>query len=641
MKKMVRYALLFATMVGILPACVRVQEEFPAGNTVQFTAGVPLTRTAFSAPEGDSYPVVWTANDSRVKIALNMTQVRDAAVTPAADGKSATFAASFGDAQAPYDFYLMSPASAYDKAVGSELYFRVPAAQTPTAQSVDEAAQILIAASKGYAEMPARVAFTLGHWTAYGLLTFENLALGEAKISAVELTAEKPLAGSWTMDVTTGTSAAGEGVNTITLTTASASGVWFACAPADLAGTKLTVKVVTDKGNCTKEINLPAGSKLIAGKVARIKIDMAGITPHTPALKIERVWGKFSTADASWNEYYGGTAGQDRNVAMDDEYIYLPETTRAAKLWRMSYDGKNVSAANVEGVTGGTFAIGCVRMIPNKSVQVNGGKDFLMGVSMTQADNAEPVYIYSYDQGTDKAPKRTSASTGWGRRLGDKFTFFGSLQDGGLFLKDYNNVKDGDGDGGAFLVLRTAWSVAPVDGYFNPRRTNLYNDDGVGAYYPYPEDVQHGIYTSTVSSRYVSLAKSPLVENPNKTMTSTDAGGWYKNAHGFNFFTFNGKRYVAYAKNVESNDGRFYILEGAAGDSWEDIIKAHEVIYQASLQRDIAFHDKDYHTELEVPSPRASGNWGLDVTVREVGGVVYLAADMQNVGLSLFRMAFE
>ena len=62
-----------------------------------------------------------------------------------------------------------------------------------------------------------------------------------------------------------------------------------------------------------------------------------------------------------------------------------------------------------------------------------------------------------------------------------------------------------------------------MDGYFNPRRTNLYNDNGMGAYYPYPEDVQHGIYTSTVSSRYVSLAKSPLVENPNKTMTSTDA----------------------------------------------------------------------------------------------------------------------
>ena len=65
----------------------------------------------------------------------------------------------------------------------------------------------------------------------------------------MELKAEQPLAGEWTWDAGTGTATVKEGVKTLTLQSASVSGVWFACAPADLSGTKLTVKVITDKGN--------------------------------------------------------------------------------------------------------------------------------------------------------------------------------------------------------------------------------------------------------------------------------------------------------------------------------------------------------------------------------------------------------
>ena len=638
MRKKIYIVMALATAVAALLSCARIQEESPAGQVVQFAAGAPGTRTAFTAPEGDTYPVVWTANDSKVKIALNGTQVKDAAVSPAADGKSAAFTASFDAGTAPYTFRLLSPASAFVASSETGWTLRVPASQTPSAQSVDEAAQILVAEAKGFAEMPAKVVFALDHWTAYGLLTFENLSLDGANVSAVELKAEQPLAGEWTWDAGTGTATVKEGVKTLTIQTASVSGVWFACAPADLSGTKLTVKVVTDKGNCTKEVTLPADRKLLPGKVARIKVDMTGIAPKVPGLKVQRLWGKFSTADHSWNEYYGGTPNADRNLAMDDDYIYLPETTKAAKLWRMSLDGKTVTEANVEGVSGGTFAISCVRMVPNTSAKVNGGKDFLMGVSMTEGDNSLPVYVYSYDEGTDKAPKKTSATTGWGRRLGDKFTVYGSLQDGALFFKDNNNV----GDVGAFMVLRMAWGVAPVDGYFNPRRTNLYAESGTGAYYPYPGDVLHGIYTSTSSGQFVSMTKSPLDINPNESATLTPAGGYYKDAHGINYFTFNGKKYIAYAKNAGGGDGRVYILEGAESDTWESLFNAkRKVIYQATIQSDIEFFDGNYHAEMEQASPRSSGHSGLDLTVREIDGEVFIAAVKQNVGLSLFKMFIE
>ena len=642
MRKAIYCLCAFAAAVVAVSSCVRTQpeESAVADRSISFTAGVPGTRTAFTEPDGNSYPVLWTANDSQVKLTLNMASVRTAAVTPASDGKTATFTASFGsDYASPYTFYLLSPASACDTEYQSEWWIRVPDEQTPTAQSVDEAAQILVAKSESYSEMPQAVSFSLEHWTAYGLLSFENLSLGSAKVTGVELTAEKPLAGFWSYDAVSGeTQPMSDAVNTIKIQTSSATGIWFACAPADLSGTKLTFKVITDAGNCVKEVTLPADHALAAGKIARMTVDMQGITPQVPGLKVQRVWGKYSTADASWNEYFGGTADKDRNLAMDDEYIYLPETIGTAKMWRMSLDGESVSEANVEGVTGGTFALSCVRMIPNTSSKVNEGKDFLMGVSMTQGDDTQPVYIYSYDEGTDKAPKRTSATTGWGRRLGDKFTFFGSLQDGGLFLKDFNNV----GSQGAFMVLKTAWSVAPVDGYFNPRRTNMVSETGVGAYYPYPNDVQHGIYTSTSSGWYVSFGESPLVTSPNESMTKTEAGGYYKDAHGINYFTFNGKKYIVYAKNASGSDGRFYILEGEESDSWQDLLAGkRKVIYQASIQRNIEFFDANYHAELEEACPRHSGNSGLDVAVRAKDDVVLIAVLKQNVGLSLFKMSVE
>ena len=627
-------------------ACVQVPEEpLQQEATVHFTAGTPQTRTAFTTPEGGRYPVLWTAQDSEVTIALNMEQVQGAAVTPSSDFKSARFDATFQAAEAPYSFYLVSPAAAIAAHSAQGWTLTVPEVQTPGTNSVDEKAQILVSEAENLSTMPESVSFTLSHWTAYGRISFANLDLGSAKVSAVELSSELPWAGKWTYaQAGDGRSSAVEGAHVITLQTSSAEQVWFASAPVDLSGTKLTVKVVTDQGDFTKELAMPEGRVLSGGKVALITVDMAGIKPHQPSLKIERVWGKYSTASASWNEYYGGTANADRNLAMDDEYIYLPETTAAAKLWRMSLDGKTVTEANVEGVTGGTFAIGCVRMVPNTSSKVNGGKDFLMGVSLTVGDNTQPVYVYSYDEGTDHAPKRTSASTWCGRRLGDKFTGYGSLQDGGLFFKDFNNVADPNTlvPQGAFMVLKTAWSVAPVDGYFNPRRTNLLPESGMGAYYPYPGDVQHGIYTSTSSARYVSLAENPLSVSPNESATMRDAGGYYKDAHGFNFFSFNGKRYVAYAKNADGADGRVYILEGEDSDSWESLLAGkRKVIYQASIQGDVEFFDAEYHPELEVASPRASGHSGLDLTVRSIDGAMYIAVVKQNVGLSLFRMSVQ
>lgn len=370
-----------------------------------------------------------------------------------------------------------------------------------------------------------------------------------------------------------------------------------------------------------------------------LKIVVAGeVAPKE--LTVERLWGKYSTAEAAWNSYFSGTANSDRNLAMDDDYIYVPESSGTAKIWRIPVDGTSaVSTVNVEGVSGGTHAITCVRMVPNTAAAVNGGKDFLMGVSLTVDDESDALRVYSWGEGTDAAPTKTSAQTWCNRRLGDKFTVYGSLQDGALFFKDYANASDQ----GAFLVLRMAWSEVPKDGFFNPRRTNMFVEGGMGAYYPYPGDATNGIYTSTASSKYTSFTSSPLNTSPNTTGTFTDAGGYYVDAHGFNYFEYNGKRYIAYVKNAGSGDGRFYVIEGESTTSWADMLGAkRNVIYQAAIQEDLAFKDGDYHAELGAnPSPKTSGNSGIDCAVRIKDDAVYFAVMKQHVGLSLFKMSMK
>ena len=362
--------------------------------------------------------------------------------------------------------------------------------------------------------------------------------------------------------------------------------------------------------------------------------------PAEPKLTVERLWGKYSTADAAWNAYYGGTANSDRNLAMDDDYIFVQESTAAAKIWKIPVDGtSSVSSVNVEGVSGGTHAISCIRMVPNTASGVNGGKDFLMGVSLTTDDGSTAMKVYSWGNGVDAAPTATSASTWCGRRLGDKFTVYGSLQDGALFFKDYNNASDQ----GAFMVLRMAWSEVPSDGYFNPRRTNMFVEGGMGAYYPLPGNASAGLYTSTASAKFAQFTSSPLNTSPNTSGTFVDAGGYYVNAHGFNCFEFNGKRYIAYVKNADGGDGRFYIIEGESTTDWADMLGSkRNVIYQAAIQENLAYTDGEYHAELGAnPSPKTSGNSAIDCAIRVKSDGVYFAVMKQHVGLSLFKMSMK
>lgn len=250
-------------------------------KSVQFYANSVETKTAFGVPEGNTYPTYWTANDSKIKLSLNLQNPKDVKVTPSDDYTTASFTAELeDDGSGTYTFYSLSPASAFNSFNDKSKYLSaiIPTSQTPLENSVDESAQILYAISKEYAEMPDVVSLTYKHFTAYGKLSFSNLELSGAQVKSIAVSSDVNLAGRWNYLIEDDAFEINSGSTTVTLNTSEIKDVWFACAPVDLSNKILTVTVNTDKGPLVKEITMPAGKKFEAGKIASFTVDMKGIT---------------------------------------------------------------------------------------------------------------------------------------------------------------------------------------------------------------------------------------------------------------------------------------------------------------------------------------------------------------------------
>ncbi|MBR6305910.1 MAG: DUF1735 domain-containing protein [Bacteroidales bacterium] len=361
-------------------------------------------------------------------------------------------------------------------------------------------------------------------------------------------------------------------------------------------------------------------------------------------IRIKREWGKFSTELASWNEYFGGIANADRNFTMDDEFIYVPETSEEnATIWKISITDPEACAkvASPASPTG-FFKMSAARVMDPGTDKMNGGKPMLIASNMVMEDGGPLLKLYIYDKGTDSAPTEWSMNdTGMGRRLGDIFTIHGTFKDGGFMFKDWDKVWGN----GTILVWRTAFESVPNYNQTprNPVWNTIKEEGGRAAFYPYPGQAtpQNGIYAGPESAYFVSENGNNVYTWNNSSFDATDAGENYYGAYDFNFFEFHDKRHIAYVQNIASTDGRLWVLEGDATDSWEDILTAkRDVIFQASLQQDLQFSDGDVHEELAEPSPKSSGNHGAGCSARVIGDYVYIMAGKQNVGLSVFKMEY-
>ena len=268
-------------------------------KTVQFTAGAPGTRTAFTDPEGTTYPVQWTENDTEVLIWRNRSasELNAATVSPSEDRTSAKFETVFLPATGGVTYYLASPSSAVDadaSIADGQWHFSVPEGQTPSEKSVDEAAQILVSKSETYETDPDSVPLHLVHWTSYGCLTLSNLDLGGEPLASVVLEAEVPWAGEWSYDPESGQSTYvgdADAGKSLFLTATDAGAVWFACAPVNMGGKTLKVTARGTKQTRIRTVTLPSSAipeakTFESGKIALVTIDMKDAeSPESPDSK--------------------------------------------------------------------------------------------------------------------------------------------------------------------------------------------------------------------------------------------------------------------------------------------------------------------------------------------------------------------
>ena len=283
MKKFFQISVTALLALAALSGCRNVEQEVPEASsvkTVRFHAGTAPTRTAFAEAVDGVYQTLWTENDSDILLSLNYGKAEASAVTPSADGTTASFEASFDASatSAPYTFYAVSPASAARAISPSRSAWSVyiAASQRPSALSVDEDAQLLVAKSAASATLPDEVDLHFSHLTAYGRIALKNLELGDATVRKVDLVFSTPVVGEWYWGEDGALTANGDS-HTITLDTDASGDLWFACAPVDVSGQTLKLVVFTDQGNLTREITFPEGRKFNSGKVARFSVDMAGI----------------------------------------------------------------------------------------------------------------------------------------------------------------------------------------------------------------------------------------------------------------------------------------------------------------------------------------------------------------------------
>ena len=241
-------------------------------QTITFTALTPDTKTHFGEKTGTAYPTLWTGNE---QVAVSYNGGAKTTVNVSGSGKSASISTDItvdGNV-AEHKFMLASPAAAITK-FGSDgdIYFNSPSIQTPGEGTCDEAAQIIYASASCTAEEPSsNISLTFKHLTAYGNMSVV-LPEGAGKVKEIKLmTAATGLTGSYRYVYSEIVGNKEE--STLTLLTDKTTGIFFACAPADLNGKKIVVTVTTDKGVYEKDINLTGKTlSFTAGKVSKFTV---------------------------------------------------------------------------------------------------------------------------------------------------------------------------------------------------------------------------------------------------------------------------------------------------------------------------------------------------------------------------------
>ena len=335
-------------------------------------------------------------------------------------------------------------------------------------------------------------------------------------------------------------------------------------------------------------------------------------------------------AELVWDAAVPFGGGQDRNMTLDSEYVYVAQAAGgngAIKAISIA-DPTQVKDVKVTtytpaGLDNGTHAVTCVRMLPNTDPAVNGGKDVLVGSNLTLGDGSEKLTVYVWSNGIDADPNYFVIDSGV-RRLGDKFTVKGTYQSGELYFFDFNdgntvirvNMKDGVAGlwGTPELAYATGRFAMPVAGASNIGECTIHPDatfDGEGnpSAALLTTNAVNGFFTQDAGNAFVASAWGT---DPKLTQT------W-----GYNFFEHGGKDCIAYVKVAgDRNSAALNIIEDVNGAAdFKGTLEAQKVLFTAPVN--------------------GTGNAGHglgDCATVVIDGTRYIAVMAQNIGISLYKI---
>ena len=269
MKNLFKSLMLVAVAAMAFTACQNEPEVIvnnsAESTTITFDATFADTRSQFGEKDGEGYPSTWTGNEEAI-ITHTTYCYQDGAkyVRNTESGAEARFVVEYNP-----EYYEIAPAhnakivavtpsSAWKVLpVGTtdwEQTYTIPTQQTPSANSVDEAAHILKATVDKY-DASGLVNLTFEHQVAYGKLSLQNYD-GEDVTSVV-------------LDI--------NGTKYI-IETSAMKNIWFACEPATVQN--MTVSVNATAGSYTKQIVTGGDKELVftKGRVSTFTVDFYGIT---------------------------------------------------------------------------------------------------------------------------------------------------------------------------------------------------------------------------------------------------------------------------------------------------------------------------------------------------------------------------
>ena len=336
---------------------------------------------------------------------------------------------------------------------------------------------------------------------------------------------------------------------------------------------------------------------------------------------VVRVWGHYAAPVTVTDDWFGTempAASGDwmRNIAMDNQYVYMPHASGAGGVYAVNVsDGKLAKAMSTTGIAGG------VHLTSDAEVMDNGSSTILLVCNL--ANNAAGnLTVYAYDN-VDAAPRvvlnYSLANATPTPRLGDKMTAEGTWEKGKLYFFDYNNATE-----------RRVFAFSIENGVIDPNPEIIslgaaVTGNSISGIYKY-SDTEYIWMGTAGHAKVYSVSNGTFTES----CFLDDGSKWSFPEHGARFFSFNDESYMAFVTLANAyQDGDLRIVP-VAGQSLADALAATD----QSAGRVLGLGDPVEHGITALKNANGAG----DSAMRTINGEIYIAAAVPGTGISLFKI---